>query len=296
MSLTHDDLAAIAAMLDSIVDSKLAAVVPVMPAPAPTPAPAPAPDAGASMLASVLAQSLDTVVLESSDTTVSKGWTPEQLASDATDPQRNAYTPVVRAAAASRKVDSEYYRLYEPLWRAEKARLAGLGVAHAGKQAQVNFAARLKLERERLAVRDGGVVGVGRVPVIGVETRRSSGTHSDPTANIAVGNVMNPDKAARMAALQAQMDALDASDDVTSIASIRPAKSLTRVAAQKRAGTNPYEASLAILVAAAKASDDPIRHIKAWLADRKVVSPKTVDIDRSKAVKACERLGIQVKG
>lgn len=282
MSLTASDIAAIAAMLDSKIDAKLAAILPTPSAPV-TPTVSP--------------ESVAVVLPEASEVSAIKGWTPEQLAADLLDPLRNAYTPVVRAALFSRKVDSEYYRLYEPLWRAERARLQGLGVANPGKEAQVNFAARLKIERERLAVRDGGQVGRTMAPVIAAETRRSSGTHSDPTANQAIGNVSRAERAAQ---LRAEADALENDgNEMNAIIQLDLAsgnsKSLTRSAAQKRAGTNPFQFSVDKLVRDAKASGQAKEFVLKWAKDSAAKSPKTSQIVRSKAVKALEALGYTVK-
>lgn len=279
MALTASDFAAIAAMLDAKLDSKLATILPSVPA---TPIAAP-----------VSQESIAVVVPVATEVSTVKGWTPEQLAADAVDPERNAYTPIVRAALFSRKVDSEYYRLYEPLWRTERERLKAAGISEPGKQAQVNFAARLKIERERLALRDGQVSG-RMAPVISAEMRKSSGTHADPTANQAIGNVSNPDRAARMAELQAEMDRLNMDDVVLSVIA-QPAKSLTRSAAQKRAGTNPFEFSVVKLVRDAKNGSDPAAFVKGWLHDSTLKSPKTSHIARAKAVEALKRLGYTVQ-
>lgn len=211
--------------------------------------------------------------------------TAEQLAADLVDPERNEYTPLAR------KYD---FALYEPIWRKERERLLAAGVpkSAAGKQAQANYIARLKIEKARLAARDG-ISRQTMAPTISAESRRSNGTHSDPTANIAIGNVAREEKLAK---LRAELAALESESEALSLPVKERKAASARSIAQRAVNANPFQRSVDKLARDAKASNNAPKFIGDWYTENVKESPARKAIIARTAVEACKVLGIPVKG
>lgn len=187
---------------------------------------------------------------------------PELLARDAADPLRNEYTALARNLTRDARM-----ALYEPIWRRESLKLqaTGLGTKAANQAAQSVYNDHLTAERERLFVRDGGKSSALMAPTIAAESRRSVGTYSDPTANMAIANV---DREARLAKLRAELAALESDETPSLIPPIFQAKE--RVAASQRSlthkalGTSAYQNTMDKLFRDAGAASSPKDFIVAW--------------------------------
>lgn len=230
---------------------------------------------------------------ESSKRTPKQAFTDEQIAAqraaDLLDPNRNAYTVVAR----NRIVGQYRYEDYVPVWTAERDRLVrgGMPKGAANKQAQVNYDAHLKAEAIRLRDRDG--IGKSTMaPVISAESRRSSGTHSDPTANQAIGNVSRQERAAELRR-QAEELEREATTEMSTISAtpsvkVRSAASVAQVAV----GANPRQRWVDSIVRDAKASGNAGQFIQTWFDERKRTHPNNVKNSRLIALAAASALKI----